>query len=445
MTVLVSPKVGFIPISNTFFGFELSEKVMREAMRALEKLDVNLFVPFDGVISSVGDAIAACRKCLEEDVDLAIVFFCSWSNEEIPNAIASELFNRPILLWSIPVPEELISPCGLVAAASNLKRMGIRFGYVFGAVDDPETLRRIRSYALVCAAIKKLKRAKIGIIGYNCPGMIDVTFDEVSVRKLGPEIVHLSLLDLMDRYNSIVDEAVSKDVDDLMKSVGGLVEPTRSDVVNAVKMYYALREIADQYRLDAISVRCWPELREKRGILPCYGLSRLSDEGVMGVCENDAMGAVMQMILYWLSGLPPFIGDLGAIYQKDNVIQLWHCGAAATKLAPSLRDIYIRSHSQTGVGVELEFPLKPGNVTIARITRPMNGKFGMLITTGQVLPAEKKLRGNPANIKLDVPVSRFLDALIRGGVEHHLIMAYGDLTEELRTLCELMDLDPIIP
>ena len=98
-----------------------------------------------------------------------------------------------------------------------------------------------------------------------------------------------------------------------------------------------------------------------------------------------------------------------------------------------------------GVGVTLEFPLKPGRVTITRITRPVNGKSRILIAGGEVLRLSPKERGNPAKIKLDDPLERFLDALVKGGVEHHLIMAYGDIRKELFLLSEVLDLEPITP
>ena len=54
-------------------------------------------------------------------------------------------------------------------------------------------------------------------------------------------------------------------------------------------------------------------------------------------------------------------------------------------------------------------------------------------------------RGNPAKIRLDDPLERFLDALVKGGVEHHLIMVYGDIRRELFMLSEILDLEPITP
>ena len=439
-----SPKVGFIPVKNTFFGFQLAEEVREQAIKALKKLNLELVIASEEAVNRVEEAVKASRRCVEADVDVALIFFSSWANEEVPNAIASELVGYPILLWSIPKPEALISPCGLISASSNLTRLGKKFGYIFGAIDDPKTLKRIESYARVCAAAKRLRRSKIGVVGYNCPGMIDVTFSEIEVKRLGPQLVHLSIADLLDRYESVDRGKAMKDVEELERRVGG-VEVSRDSLINAVRMYYALRELSDEHKLDAITVRCWPELREQRGLIPCYGLSRLSDEGVIGTCECDVFGIATQLITYWLTGLPSFNGDFGAIYPEENAIQLWHCGAASTKLSESFSDIHVRSHAQVGVGVTLEFPLKPGRVTITRITRPVNGKSRILIAGGEVLRLSPKERGNPAKIKLDDPLERFLDALVKGGVEHHLIMAYGDIRKELFLLSEVLDLEPITP
>lgn len=439
------PKVCFIPLTNTFFGFELAENAREKALDALRKLDVELVVPTNKAINTVESALTVCRKCVEADVDLALVFFCSWSNEEVPNTIAMELSDYPILCWSIPSPPELISPCGLIAAASNFKRLGKKFSYILGDINDAKVMNKIYKFAKVSSVAKKLKRAKIGVVGYNCPGMIDTTFNEIEIRALGPEVVHLSLAELIDRCAAIDEKKALEDADQLIAKVGKVIEPAKNEIVDAVKMYYALREIIEVNKLSAIAVRCWPELREQRKVLPCYGLSRLSDEGIMGVDESDVTGGITQLITYWLTGVPSFNGDLSAIFPEQNVIQLWHCGAASSKLATSWQDIHIRNHAQVGVSVELEFPLKPGRVTLAKLTRPMGGRYSMLIATGNALQVSPRTRGNPANIRLDVPVDRFIDAMVKEGVEHHVILSYGDIKEELTMLCDILNIKPIIP
>lgn len=105
----------------------------------------------------------------------------------------------------------------------------------------------------------------------------------------------------------------------------------------------------------------------------------------MGLDESDVTGGITQLITYWLTGVPYFNGDLSAIFPEQNVIQLWYCGAPSSKLATSLQDIHIRNHAQVGVSVEVEFPLKPGRVTLAKLTRPIGGRYSMLIATGNAL------------------------------------------------------------
>lgn len=439
------PKVGFIPLTNTFFAFELAEDAREKALDALGRLDVELVVTADKAINSVQEALTACKKCIEADVDLALVFFCSWSNEEVPNAVAMELSNYPIVCWSIPSPPELISPCGLITAASNFKHLGKKFSYILGGMDDAKVMSRIYKLSKAASAAKKLKRARIGVVGYNCPGMIDTTFNEIEMRSLGPEVMHLSLADLIDRSAAIDESKALEDAEQLIAKVGKVIEPTKREIANAVKVYYALRDMAEAHRLDAIAVRCWPELREQRKTLPCYGLSRLSDEGIMGVDESDVTGGITQLIAYWLTGVPSFNGDLSAIFPEENTIQLWHCGAASTKLASGWHDIHIRDHAQVGVSVEVEFPLKPGRVTLAKLTRPIAGKYSMLIASGNAVQVSPRTRGNPANIRLEASVEKFVSAMVENGIEHHVIMAYGDIREELMMLCDMLDIKPVVP
>lgn len=439
------PKLGFIPLTNSFFASEAAEDARKRVLDVLAKLNIEVVVSADKTIKSVQEALTACKKCIQTDVDLALLFFCSWSNEEIPNAVAMELSNFPIVCWSIPSPPELISPGGLITAASNFKHLGRKFSYVLGGIEDAKVTSRIYKMSKAASVAKKLKRAKIGVVGYNCPGMIDATFNEIEIRSLGPEVVHLSLADLVDRSAAVDEKKAATDAERLIAKVGKVVEPTMREIVDAVKVYYALREIAEAHELDAVAVRCWPELREQRKMLPCYGLSRLSDEGIMGVDESDVTGGITQLVAYWLTDIPAFNGDLSAIFPEENAIQLWHCGAAATKLASGWHDIHLRNHAQVHVSVEVEFPLKPGRVTLAKLTRPIAGKYSMLIATGDVLQVSPRTRGNPANIRLDVSVEKFVSAMVENGVEHHIIMAYGDVAEELTMLCDFLDIRPIIP
>jgi len=190
-------------------------------------------------------------------------------------------------------------------------------------------------------------------------------------------------------------------------------------------------------------VRCWPELREGMGLTVCYALSRLSDEGIPGIDENDVTGGTTQLIMHWLSGRATFNGDLRTVDIKNNVVQLWHCGSAPTSLASSMKHIEVREHCQTRKGAVLEFALKKGQVTLAKLSRTLKGKNKILISTGKVVETPVT-RGNIANVKIDVPVSAFMDRLIREGFEHHVVLVHGDIKDELLELCRILRIEPVI-
>jgi len=57
----------------------------------------------------------------------------------------------------------------------------------------------------------------------------------------------------------------------------------------------------------------------------------------------------------------------------------------------------------------------------------VNGRFRILITGREAPQLSPIERGNTAKVKLDDPLESFLDTLMKCGVEHHTIIAYGDI------------------
>lgn len=447
---MVFPKVALISLYHPLFGLKQIEKVRMEASSRLKQMQIELIElsvidaksVFPEVIHHTREA---CQECIQKDVDLVLLLFCTWVPEEVPNTIAMELFHYPMLLWAIPEPSELISPCGLISATSNFIRLGKKFSYVIGSPTNQQTMETILAIAKAVAVVKKLKRCRIGVVGYVCPGMIDVTFNEVDVRALGPELVHLDLLELLAKFEKIRENEVSVEINRLKGAVKNITAQ-ENDIVNSVKLYLALREIVREHNLDAIGVRCWPELREQLGLTICYALARLGDEGTPGIDENDVTGGITQLVMSWLTEQPTFIADLSAIYMDKNAIQLWHCGAAPLKLALDIKNAQVCGHHALArkKGAVVEFPLKLGRVTIAKLSRPVMGEYRMLIMTGNVIETPAT-HGNPVNVKLDSPINQVLEAWVKEGIEHHAILAYGDIKRELVELCQIMKIKHVTP
>ena len=49
----------------------------------------------------------------------------------------------------------------------------------------------------------------------------------------------------------------------------------------------SLDKIADEYKMDALAIHCWTEMRTQLGISPCVVMGALNDIGLATSCEAD--------------------------------------------------------------------------------------------------------------------------------------------------------------
>jgi L-fucose isomerase-like protein len=88
----------------------------------------------------------------------------------------------------------------------------------------------------------------------------------------------------------------------------------------------------------------------------------------------------------------------------------------------------------------MEFALKAGRVTFARLNRLPNGALRLAIGCGEILRAPKSFSGTSGVVRFDKPVMDVLDTVLREGLEHHVAMAYGDHTASLVVLARMLKL-----
>jgi L-fucose isomerase-like protein len=147
------------------------------------------------------------------------------------------------------------------------------------------------------------------------------------------------------------------------------------------------------------------------------------------------------LTLQRLTGQPVFLCDVFHLDEKKNTILTYHCGAAASSLAYNKNEISIRKHAQ-GIGATVEFPIKPGRVTIARIGSCV-GKYRMFIASGEAIRTKQIVRGNPLEVRLDSKVEDFLKTVTSRGVEHHMLMVHGNWTDILSEMCDIAGFERI--
>ena len=94
-------------------------------------------------------------------------------------------------------------------------------------------------------------------------------------------------------------------------------------------------------------------------------------------------------------------------------------------------------------GALVEFGLKPGLATIAKLLRPQNASYKLFVGRGEVIPTDPDARGSVATIKTEPSPEQFLNTMLEHGVEHHLVIAYGDWTQDLKQFARFADVEII--
>lgn len=204
----------------------------------------------------------------------------------------------------------------------------------------------------------------------------------------------------------------------------------------ATRIYLTLKKIIDEFNLNALTVKCQYEFSKDLGFVPCVPLSILADEGIVCSCEGDIPLTFTMIILNYLTSQPIYYGDLVDI--RDNRIYLSSCGFAPLFLSLS-PNMGIGVHKYFFKGLRSGIVLKKGKVTLARLGR-IKRDYVMHIAVGKVIETELRQGLFPAaEIELEG-----IDDFIENIMSQHYALAYGDLREKLKILCNLLGLKYII-
>jgi len=87
----------------------------------------------------------------------------------------------------------------------------------------------------------------------------------------------------------------------------------------------------------------------------------------------------------------------------------------------------------------MEFPLKPGRVTLARLSQTTGG-YRLVVGSGEMLRAQMSFSGTSGVLRFDRPAREILDTLLGQGLEHHLSLTYGDHVPTLLSLADMLGL-----
>ena len=169
----------------------------------------------------------------------------------------------------------------------------------------------------------------------------------------------------------------------------------------------------------------------------------LTNDMIPCSCEADVNGTITQLVLSWMSDEPAFGSDLVSFDAEANEAVLWHCGLAPLAMADPDVQPEATIHSNRQMPLLMQFPLKPGRVTLARLSEA-TGEFRLVIGGGEMLKAPPAFTGTSGRIRFDLGAQAVMDTLMRGGLEHHVSITYGDHQDMLESLAGLLGLSVLL-
>jgi L-fucose isomerase-like protein len=437
---LRKPRAIMVPFGFPDYPMNYLKRFTKESVEVVKKLGIDLTTT--RIVVTLDDVQQALDELRKTDFDFIVLLLLSWV--EAPNVVAClrDYFHKPILFWSHTMFKEkgellFLGPlAGAGVVRETLEEMGARFKFIYGMPEEEKVQSQFKQFSRVGYAISALSKARLGLLGYASMGMYTGTFDHVNVRKkIGPEVDQLDQYVLIKKIEELSNDKVSELVK-VAKHEWELMEDVRDeDIVITMKQYKVLKELAVQFKWDALSIKCQYELSKYYKATPCVALSMLADD-ITCSCEGDIPLLVTQMMMHYLSGDTVAYADIHHI--TDKSILLGCCGFAP--LSMLLGKPKVSKHTALYSGLLNSTNFKEGKVTLARLASDKGEGYKMHIVTGAAhIPERYREVGCQPYPAMDVVIDGSTDDFAKYLMSQHYAVIYGDIKEELLELCDLLN------
>ena len=351
--------------------------------------------------------------------DLTINLIKSGGSESV-FAENIEYLPQPVYLLATDLHNSLPASLEIL---SFLNAEGINGKILHGEME--ELVAEIEELAEYKKVRDNIASARLGVIGQPSDWLIGSQIDyEHATHHWGTEFVDIELDQVYQALEKVDTAKAKRIAADFLENAAEIVESNAADLVDASKIYLALKEVITENDLDALTIRCFDIVTELN-TTGCLALALLNNEGLVSGCEGDIPAAFTMFLAHQLTGQMPFMANPAAIDKNKDEILFAHC-TVATDISS---DYIIRSHFETGIGVGIQGILEEGPVTVFKI-----GGAGLeqyFVAEGEIIENMDSPNACRTQLKISLPQSSdyFLNDAIGN---HHLIIPgyYADKINE---------------
>jgi len=465
-------RIAYLPFYVDYYeGIcpDFPREKMANARRCADTLANHGEVVWDGeLIRNVDAARAIGKRLASQQLDCVVVFTSIAVFGAIPWA-ALEPLRVPILIWNAQQIQtvgkgytmvEIVRNTGQIgtqALANTLVREGRWFRVVTGYEKSKRTAEELARFFAVVRAVNAVKNARLLAIGQFFPAMTDILMDETALAKdLGPKVVHVSNEELTKRYKAVAASVSEWKAQPLAHARGYEVrELTDDESLRSSRLCATLQSLVEEHRGDAGTLNCHvgvclrnPEI----GITACYSLGVQNSQGRPFTCTGDLPTAIAMLILKKLTGISMYT-EVQVMDEKRKAIVIANSGEGEDGIRRKGSKAVVRGNTNFkgvhGRGASFAYPLHPGPATVISFSpiHPLPHSstlpYRLICAEGEILretlPDAGALAGffRFKNTALHTGYTRWLEA----GAVHHAATTLGHWSRELKSLCELLNIE----
>lgn len=285
------------------------------------------------------------------------------------------------------------------------------------------------------------------MMGYRDMRLYGTLVDNVSLRRVvGAEVDIFEMLEVVQRMELKDESEVNAVIDRLLSEWEFEGEIDLAAFDQPIRMYLAIKDLVDERGFQGVSLIDVDGVKKLLKFPPGLVMSLLMDlENVAAIPENDALGAVTQLIVRYLTGQ---VGAYFEFYEfmKDRVL-VGVPDFIPGVIAEGKVQGRISRFGMLSSGVLNISKVNPGRVTLSRLAS-RGDRYKMHVVTGEAVPPrrwEEAGWDQPApqlpslEVILDDPVEDFAEKVLG----QHYIIAYGDHRNQLFDLCRLLGIEVI--
>jgi L-fucose isomerase-like protein len=372
-----------------------------------------------------------------QNVDALHALIVSWSFDHYTVEIQQRV-NRPVVIRAIPGIRSG-SVVGSQQLGCVLQDIEVAHRLYYGDLESMEPVHDAAVFVKACAIQRRLRGARLAVIGRRTEGMTPTAVDEVELLRLfGTRLLNYGLDEIQQMVAHVDDKTAGVAWERIAHAAANVLSKNEYGISTA-RNYLLLKRMANELGLSAITVGSYPQCQ---GTM-CIPIAWLNEDGIPTGCEGDVNSTLCMLILSMLTDDPIHFGEMLAFDEEHNALVTSHCGCGSPSLA-DINGFTLQPVRLANSGVCIRYTAKPGPVTYVNLVG-RKGNYRLCAIEGQAVQTGMVFEGNPLRMELKSPIRKVWQVVAEHGFGHHWMTAYGHLASVLVEFCQLNGIKGVFP